>query len=125
MNASDQEFYQIQRFVAACRRQWPDAKIVLWPNQDDASTGAYAPIIPNTHPRTTTMSNENFTDDLNTPTEADLDSCYGSKYLSATDLGDRSWRPKNSNQDRKSVQGSLAATKRNGTAKIRAVLFDC
>jgi hypothetical protein len=28
-------------------------------------------------------------DDLNTPTEADLDDCYGSKYLSAADLGDK------------------------------------
>jgi hypothetical protein len=40
------------------------------------------------------MISENFTDDLNTPTEADLDSCYGSKYLSATDLGDRKIRTK-------------------------------
>lgn len=30
-----------------------------------------------------------FSDDLNTPTEADLDACYGSKYLSATEVGDR------------------------------------
>jgi len=28
-------------------------------------------------------------DDLSTPTEADLDDCYGSKYLSAADLGDK------------------------------------
>lgn len=34
------------------------------------------------------MSND-FTDDLDTPTEADLDTCYGSKYLGAADLGDR------------------------------------
>jgi len=31
---------------------------------------------------------DDFNDDLDTPTEADLDTCYGSKYLSATDLGD-------------------------------------
>jgi hypothetical protein len=31
-------------------------------------------------------------DDLGTPTEADLDDCYGSKYLSATDLGDKKIR---------------------------------
>jgi hypothetical protein len=31
-------------------------------------------------------------DDLATPTEADLDSCYGSKYLGAADLGDRKIR---------------------------------
>jgi hypothetical protein len=33
-----------------------------------------------------------FTDDLDTPTEADLDTCYGSKYLSAADLGDKKIR---------------------------------
>jgi len=31
-------------------------------------------------------------DDLGTPTEADLDDCYGSKYLSAADLGDKKIR---------------------------------
>ena len=31
-------------------------------------------------------------DDLGTPTEADLDDCYGSKYLSASDLGDKKIR---------------------------------
>jgi hypothetical protein len=31
----------------------------------------------------------NYVDNINTPTEQDLDSCYGSKYLSAADLGDR------------------------------------
>jgi hypothetical protein len=37
---------------------------------------------------------EDFSDDLNTPTEADLDACYGSKFFSATDLGDRKIRTK-------------------------------
>jgi hypothetical protein len=36
--------------------------------------------------------NDDFNDDLNTPTEADLDDCYGSKYLSAADLGDKKIR---------------------------------
>src|SRR6516162_2167666 len=31
-------------------------------------------------------------DDLGTPNEADLDDCYGSKYLSAADLGDKKIR---------------------------------
>jgi hypothetical protein len=31
-------------------------------------------------------------DDLGTPTEADLNDCYGSKYLSAADLGDKKLR---------------------------------
>jgi hypothetical protein len=35
-----------------------------------------------------------FDNDLLTPTEADLDSCYGSTFLSATDLGDRKLRTK-------------------------------
>jgi hypothetical protein len=41
--------------------------------------------------RSRTMSD--FNDDL-TPTAADLDSCYGSKFYSATDLGDRKIRTK-------------------------------
>jgi hypothetical protein len=36
-----QEFHQIRKFVAACRRQWPGAMIVLRP--DGAPTGANAP----------------------------------------------------------------------------------
>jgi hypothetical protein len=36
-----QEFHQIKKFVAACRRQWPGAMIVLRP--DGAPTGADAP----------------------------------------------------------------------------------
>jgi hypothetical protein len=43
------EFFQIQRFAAACRLQWPGAKIVLRPNQDGASIGADMPINPNPH----------------------------------------------------------------------------
>ena len=35
---------------------------------------------------------EDFNDNLDTPTEADLDQLYGSKYLSATDLGDKKIR---------------------------------
>ena len=36
-----QEFHQIQKFVAACRRQWPGAMIVLRP--DGAPIGASPP----------------------------------------------------------------------------------
>ena len=35
-----QEFHQIQKFAAACRRQWPGAKIVLRPNEDGPPAGA-------------------------------------------------------------------------------------
>ena len=38
------------------------------------------------------MSDEFSDQDLDTPTEADLDAAYGSKYLGATDLGDRKIR---------------------------------
>ena len=46
-----QEFFQIQRFVAACRQQWPGAKIVLRPNKDGASIRVGAPISPNPQPK--------------------------------------------------------------------------
>ena len=73
------EFQKIQEFAAACRRQWPDAKIVLRPNEDDASSGADArPHAPETAPGVIVMSA--FDNDLLTPTEADLDACYGSKF---------------------------------------------
>jgi hypothetical protein len=36
-----QELHRIRKFVAACRRQWPSAMIVLRP--DSAPTGANAP----------------------------------------------------------------------------------
>jgi hypothetical protein len=42
------EFHQIQKFAAACRRQWPGAMIVLRP--DGAPTGAGAPINPKPAP---------------------------------------------------------------------------
>lgn len=34
------EFYQIQRFAAMCRRKWPGAAIVLWPNDGAPIDGA-------------------------------------------------------------------------------------
>jgi hypothetical protein len=46
---ASQEFNLIKKFVAACRRQWPDAVIVLRPNQDDAPAGASAPSTQNLH----------------------------------------------------------------------------
>jgi hypothetical protein len=47
-----QEFHQIQKFVGACRRQWPGAMIVLRP--DGTSSGAGAPSIQNPHQKGTT-----------------------------------------------------------------------
>ena len=43
-----QEFQQIQKFVAECRRHWPGAIIVLRP--DGARTGASAPTNPKPAP---------------------------------------------------------------------------
>ena len=37
------------------------------------------------------MSND-FNDDLDTPSEGDLEQCYGSKYLGAVDIGDKKIR---------------------------------
>jgi hypothetical protein len=35
---------------------------------------------------------DDFNDDLDTPSEADLEQCYGSKYLGAVDIGDKKIR---------------------------------
>jgi hypothetical protein len=40
------------------------------------------------------MTMNEFADDMTTPTEADLDAIYGSKYLSAADIGDKKIRTK-------------------------------
>jgi hypothetical protein len=104
------EFYQIQKFVAACRRQWPGAKIVLRPNQDGASTGADAPIPLTLHPELNTMT-DNLKNDLDTPTEADLDSCYGGKYLSATEVGERKIRTKTARVRKVALQQQGGGTK--------------
>jgi hypothetical protein len=37
-----QEFHQIQKFAAACRRRWPGAMIVLRPNEGGPPQGADA-----------------------------------------------------------------------------------
>jgi hypothetical protein len=84
-----QEFHQIQRFAAACRRQWPGAMIVLRP--DGAPTGADAP--PNQYPRTgkDLIMDREF-NDHDTPSEADVELCYRSKFISASELGDKKIR---------------------------------
>ena len=45
-----QEFHQIHKFAAACRRQWPGAKIVLRPNESGPPQGAGAPPNPESAP---------------------------------------------------------------------------
>jgi hypothetical protein len=72
--ANAQEFHQIQKFVAAWRRQWPGAMIVLRP--DGAPIAANAPSNLKPAPGESPMSDFDY---LETPTEADLNACYGSK----------------------------------------------
>jgi hypothetical protein len=54
-----------------------------------------------------------FTDDLDTPTEKDLDDLYGSKYLGATDLGDKKIRTRIAKVRKEALQqqGKEARTK--------------
>jgi hypothetical protein len=52
-----------------------------------------------------------FNDDLTTPTEADLDSCYGSKYLSATEVGDRKIRTRIAKVHKQALQQQGGATR--------------
>jgi hypothetical protein len=100
-----QEFHQIQKFVGACRRQWPGAMIVLRP--DGAPVGASPPSNLNPAPGGITMSD--FEDD--TPTEADIDACYGSKYLSAAEVGNRKIRTKIARVRKEPLQQQGGGTK--------------
>jgi sirohydrochlorin ferrochelatase len=47
------EFQRIAKFVAACRRQWPGAMIVLRPNEGSPPEGADAPPNPEPAPERT------------------------------------------------------------------------
>jgi hypothetical protein len=51
------EWKHIQQFVAACRRQWPGAKIVLRPDTDAASRCKRGPTSETQHPATKEDSN--------------------------------------------------------------------
>src|SRR5207344_486087 len=66
------------------------------------------------HMKALTMAD--FYDDLSTPTEDDLNSCYGSKYLSAADLGDKRIRTRISKIRKEVMQ------QQGGTAEVRALL---
>ena len=57
------------------------------------------------------MSDE-FNDDLETPTEADLDSCYGSKYLGAVDIGDKKIRTRIGKVRKETMQQQGGKTER-------------
>jgi hypothetical protein len=63
------------------------------------------------------MSDEFTEHDLDTPTEADLDAYYGSKFLSATDIGTRKIRTKIVKVRKEEMRGQ------DGTKRTRFVLF--
>jgi hypothetical protein len=63
------------------------------------------------------MSDEFVEHDLDTPTEADLDSAYGSKYLSAGDIGTRKVRTKIVKVRKEELRGN------EGTKRVRFVLY--
>lgn len=58
-----------------------------------------------------------YVNDLDTPTEADLDAAYGSKYLSASDLGDRKVRTRIVKVRPEDLR------QQNGTTRRKFVLF--
>lgn len=63
------------------------------------------------------MSDEFVEHDLDTPTEADLDQAYGSKFLSAADIGNRKVRTKIVKVRKEELRGN------DGTKRVRFVLY--
>ena len=53
----------------------------------------------------------NYDDDFDTPTAADVDACYGSKYLSATEVGNRRIRTKIARVRKEPLQQQGGGTK--------------
>jgi hypothetical protein len=77
---------QIQEFVAACRRRWPGAKIVIRPTMDAAPQGASAE-----HIQTFTAPGQKgetqMADEFETETGTDdIEKLYSGKYLGAVDI---------------------------------------
>jgi hypothetical protein len=116
------EMKKIKRFIAACRRQWPGAMITL---RQDTTTDAASQVRcgqqrpnPSTGPRKDLNMADEFTEhDLDTPTEADLDLAYGSKYLSSGDIGDRKIRTKIAKVRKDELRGN------DGVKKMKFVIF--
>jgi hypothetical protein len=69
------------------------------------------------HLENITMRDESSDFDPDTPTEADLDLAYGSKYLGTTDLGDRKVRTR----IEKVRKGDL--TDKDGRKKMKIIIF--
>jgi hypothetical protein len=79
----EHEWKQIQKFAAACRRQWPGAKITIRPSTDTAAKGADADPIEPQHPERRPV----MADEFETETGADdIEKLYSGKYLGAIDV---------------------------------------
>jgi hypothetical protein len=63
------------------------------------------------------MADEFLDHDLDTPTEADLDLAYGSKYLSASDVGDKKIRTRIQKVRKETLKGN------DGRERLKFVLF--
>lgn len=63
------------------------------------------------------MGDERYEDDLSTPTEAELNECYGSKYLSAADLGDKKIRTRIAKVRKEAMR------QQSGSERSRFVLY--
>ena len=62
---------------------------------------------------------DDFDDDLDTPSEADLEQCYGSKYLSAADLGDKKIRTRIA----KIRKEKMRQTQQSGAERSKFVIY--
>jgi len=63
------------------------------------------------------MAAEFLDHDIDTPTEADLDQAYGSKFLSAADVSDRKIRSRITKVKKEALRGN------DGTARVRFILY--
>jgi len=63
------------------------------------------------------MADEFSEHDLETPTEHDLDTCYGSKYLATTDVGDRKIKSRIAKVRKEELRGD------NGKARSKFILY--
>ena len=57
-------------------------------------------------------------DDHDTPTEADLDLCYGSKFLSAIELGDKKIRTTHPKVKKEPLRGKTARRKTSSSCRL-------
>jgi hypothetical protein len=85
---------EVKKFVAACQRRWPGAQLVAVRDKSAAAPGAAAATPSNAHLESTPMGEELEYEDPSIATEQDFNEAYSSKYLTATDVGDRKVKAK-------------------------------